>query len=175
MSIDEVSLLVWLALTFQQEFNFNGYLNIAGVSEKLDFVCAFVRRVGRHGKKTDILDLFWRFNVSDIGHRVKYGLDHFLDHVLDHFIGGKHTISTQGGGGCSLLVLREGWKAECYYSGRGERRTIARQGEVRGGCNSKHYLLMELLLDRTNYLHRFFDWLFECSSFLSSCESETAT
>ena len=40
---------------------------------------------------------------------------------------------------------------------RGERRTIARQGEVGGGCNSKHYLLMELLLDRTNYLHRFFD------------------
>ena len=84
-------------------------------------------------------------------------LDYFLDHFLDHFIGGKHTISIQGGVGCSLLVLREGWKAECYYSGRGERRTIARQGEVRGGCNSKHYLLMELLLDRTNYLHRFFD------------------
>ena len=76
---------------------------------------------------------------------------------LDHFIGGKHTISTQGGVGCSLLVLREGWKAECYYSGRGERRTIARQGEVGDGCKSKHYLLMELLLDRTNYLHWFFD------------------
>ena len=99
-----------------------------------------------------------------VGHRVKYGLDHFLDHflnhfldhfldyfldhLLDHFIGGKHTISTQGGVGCSLLVLRE---AECYYSGKGERRTIARQGEVGGGCNSKHYLLMELLLDRTNF------------------------
>ena len=90
-------------------------------------------------------------------HRVKYGLDLFLDHFLDHLIGGKHTISIQGGVGCSLLVLREGWKAECYYSGRGERRTIARQGEVRGGCNSKHYLLMELLLDRIDYLHRFFD------------------
>ena len=46
-----------------------------------------------------------------IGHRVKYGLDHFLDHFLDyfldhfldHFIGGKHTISIQGGVGCSLL------------------------------------------------------------------------
>ena len=117
------------------------------------------------------------------GHRVKYGLDHFLDHFLDYFldhfldhlIEGKHTISTHGGVGCSLLVLREGWEAECYYSGRGERRTIARQWGVRGGCKSKHYLLMELLLDRTNYLHRFFDWLFECSSFLSSCESETAT
>ena len=100
-----------------------------------------------------------------IGHRVKYGLDHFLDHFLDyfldhfldHFIGGKHTISIQGGVGCSLLVLREGWKAECYYSGRGERRTIARQEEVGGGYNSEHYLLMELLLDRTNYLHQFFD------------------
>ena len=90
-------------------------------------------------------------------HFLDHFLDYFLDHFLDHFIEGKHTISTQGGVGCSLLVLREGWKAECYYSGRGERRTIARQGEVGGGCNSKHYLLMELLLDRTNYLHRFFD------------------
>ena len=51
----------------------------------------------------------------------------------------------------------EGLKAECYHSGRGERRTIAKQGEVGGGCNSVRYLLMELLLDRTNYLHRFFD------------------
>ena len=54
----------------------------------------------------------------------------FRPFFLDHFVGGKHTISTQGGVGCSLLVLREGWEAECYYSGRGERRTIARQGEV---------------------------------------------
>ena len=55
------------------------------------------------------------FNVSDIGHRVKYGLDHFLD----HFIGGKETISTQGGVGMQststeggvegrVLLLREG-------------------------------------------------------------------
>ena len=81
-----------------------------------------------------------------------FGPFFFLDRFFfNHFIGGKHTISTQGGVGCSLLVLREGWKAECYYSGRGERRTIARQGEVGGGCNSKHYLLMELLLDRTNF------------------------
>ena len=84
-------------------------------------------------------------------------LDCFFGPFFGPFYRGKHTISTQGGVGCSLLVLREGWKAECYYSGRGERRTIARQGGVRGGCNSKHYLLMELLLDRTNYLHRFFD------------------
>ena len=51
----------------------------------------------------------------------------------DHFIGGKHTISTQGRVRCSLLVLREEWKAECHYSGRGERRTIAWQG---GGCTT---------------------------------------
>ena len=53
---------------------------------------------------------------------------------------GKRTIST----GCSLSVLREGWEAECYYSGRGERRTITTQGGVGGGCNSKHCRLMEL-------------------------------
>ena len=45
-----------------------------------------------------------------MGHRVKYELDHFLD----HFIKGKHTISTQGGAGCSLSVLREGWEVQCY-------------------------------------------------------------
>ena len=28
---------------------------------------------------------------------------------------------------------------------------------MEGGCNSKHYWLMELLLDRTNYFNRFFD------------------
>ena len=31
---------------------------------------------------------------------------------------GGHTISNQGGVGYSLSVLREGWEAECYYSGR---------------------------------------------------------
>ena len=25
---------------------------------------------------------------------------------------------------CNLLVLREEWKAECHYSGRGERRKV---------------------------------------------------
>ena len=42
MSIAELSFLffLWLVLTFQREFNFNGSLNIAGVREKLDFVCA---------------------------------------------------------------------------------------------------------------------------------------
>ena len=59
--------------------------------------------------------------------------------------------------GRSLSVLREGWEAECYYSGRGERRTITTQGGVRGGCNSKQYWLMELLLDRTND----FNWFFQ--------------
>ena len=81
-------------------------------------------------------------------------MDHFF---WDHFIGGKHTISTQGGVGCSLLVLREGWEAECYYLGRDKRRTMTTQGGVGGGCNGKHYWLMELLLDRTNYLNRFLD------------------
>ena len=42
-----------------------------------------------------------------------------------------------------------GWEAECYYSGRGERRTITTQGGVGGGCDSKHCWLMELLLDPT--------------------------
>ena len=53
--------------------------------------------------------------------------------------GGKHTISSQGGVGCSLSVLREGWKVRYYYSGRGERRTITTQGRVGGGCNGKRY------------------------------------
>ena len=35
-----------------------------------------------------------------------------MNHFMNHFIGGgKHTISTQGGVGCSLLVLREEWEA----------------------------------------------------------------
>ena len=42
-------------------------------------------------------------------------------------MGGKHTISTQGGGE-AVSVLREGWEAECYHSGRSERRTITTQG-----------------------------------------------
>ena len=29
-----------------------------------------------------------------------------------------------------------------------------------GGCNSKRYWLMELLLNHTNYINRFFDLLF---------------
>ena len=35
-------------------------------------------------------------------------------------------------------MLREGG-TECYYPGKGERRTISTQGGVGGGCNSKHY------------------------------------
>ena len=35
-----------------------------------------------------------------------------------------YTISTQGVVGCSPSVLREGWKADVCYSGRGGRRTI---------------------------------------------------
>ena len=83
------------------------------------------------------------------GHRVKYGLDHFLDHfwtIFGPFWRGEHTISTEGGVGVgwSLSILREGWEVECYYPGRGVRRTITTQGGVRGGCNGKHYWLMEL-------------------------------
>ena len=71
--------------------------------------------------------------------------------------GGEYIISSQGGMGWSLSVLREGWEAECYYSGRGERRTITTQRVIGGGCNGKHYWSIELLLDRTNYFNRFFD------------------
>ena len=72
--------------------------------------------------------------------------------------GGKHTINTEGGVGYSLSVLREGWEAECYYSGRGERRTISNSdyaARVGGGCNNEHYWLMELSLDRKNYFNWF--------------------
>ena len=69
--------------------------------------------------------------------------------------GGKHTITTKGGLGWNLSVLSEGREAECYYSGRDERRTITTQGGVEGGCNSKHYWLMELLLDRINFRFAF--------------------
>ena len=51
----------------------------------------------------------------------------------------------------SISILREGWEAQCYYSGRGERRSMTTQGEVGGGCNSKRCWLMELFLDLTNY------------------------
>ena len=67
--------------------------------------------------------------------------------------------------GWSLSVLREGWETECYYSGRGERRTITTQEGVGGGCNSKHYWLMELLLDLTNYFNCFFRLNFVCLNF----------
>ena len=36
---------LWLTLTFQWEFNFNGSLNIAGVREMLNFVCALDAKV----------------------------------------------------------------------------------------------------------------------------------
>ena len=32
------------------------------------------------------------------------------------------------------------------------------------GCDSNHCCVMELLLDRTNYLNWFFDWLFVCQN-----------
>ena len=42
----------------------------------------------------------------------------------------------------SISILREGWEAQCYYSGRGERRSMTTQEEVGGGCNSKRCCLM---------------------------------
>ena len=74
----------------------------------------------------------------------------FRPFFLDHFIGGKHTISTKGGVGCNLSVYEGRAGRQCYYSGRGERRTMTTQGGVGGGCNRKRYWLMERLLDHTN-------------------------
>ena len=54
-------------------------------------------------------------------------------------------ISTEGGVGGRVLLLREGREKDYFYA------------VVGGGCNSKHYWLMELLLDRTNYFNWFFD------------------
>ena len=62
MSIAELSFLLWLALTFQWEFNCKGSLNIAGVLEKLDFVCASDAMVS----KTDILDPFWHVSIKHV-------------------------------------------------------------------------------------------------------------
>ena len=56
-------------------------------------------------------------------HRVKYGLDYFLDLFLDHFRGGKthhyyrgrggmKSISTEGGVGGRVLLLREGFETD---------------------------------------------------------------
>ena len=59
--------------------------------------------------------------------------------------GGMKSISTEGGLGGRVLLLREGREKDYFYAGVG------------GGCNSKHYWLMELLLDRTNYFNWFFD------------------
>ena len=38
------------------------------------------------------------------------------------------------------------------------------QHNLGGGCDSNHCCVMELLLDRTNYLNWFFDWLFVCQN-----------
>ena len=85
------------------------------------------------------------YNVTVMGLNMNGPLDHwtiFLDYFLDHFLdlffypiffwiilwlggGREHTISTQGVVGCSQSVLREWWEADCYYFGRGGRRTIS--------------------------------------------------
>ena len=41
--------------------------------------------------------------------------------------GRRQTISSQGGVGFSLPLLREGWEADCYYSRR-SRRLLCREG-----------------------------------------------
>ena len=119
-----------------------------------------------------------------LGIFLHYFLDQFLDHFLDHFIGGGGTISTLGGVRCSLSVLREGWEADCCYSGRGGRRTISTQGGMGGGYRSKCNWLMEFLLDHTNFLGGFSTEYFLCQTFwagllrwtfLLSCECESAT
>ena len=71
---------------------------------------------------------------------------------------GEHTISTQEGVGCSLLVLGAGWEVVlCVITQGGVRDELLPRSEVGGGCDSQHYWLMELLLDRTNYVN----WLFD--------------
>ena len=58
------------------------------------------------------------------------------------------SISTGGGvGGRVLCVITQG----------GVRDELLPRSEVGGGCDSQHYWLMELLLDRTNYVN----WLFD--------------
>ena len=42
--------------------------------------------------------------------------------------GERQTISTQGGVGCNLPVLMEGWEASCYYSRNGGRLLLRRKG-----------------------------------------------
>ena len=100
------------------------------------------------------------------------------------FYGGGGTISALGGVRCSLSVLREGWEADCCYSGRGGRRTISTQGGMGGGYRSKCNWLMEFLLDHTNFLGGFSTEYFLCQTFwaglllwafLLSCECESAT
>ena len=99
--------------------------------------------------------------IGPLDYFVDFFLDHFLDHFLDllfdHFIKGAPTISTQGGVGCSLSVLRERWETDCCYSGRGGR--WMKRGGVGGGYRSKCYWLMEFLLDHTYFFEWFFNWL----------------
>ena len=54
---------------------------------------------------------------TKLGHRVKYGLDHFLDHFSDYFFGPfldyffEPFLGPFYRGGSTPLVLREGWDA----------------------------------------------------------------
>ena len=81
----------------------------------------------------------------------------FWTNFLDHFKGGSTPLVLREGWDEVYQYCGKGWETECYYPGWGERRTITAQGRVEGGCNSKHYWLMELLLDRTKYFNCIFD------------------
>ena len=117
-------------------------------------------------------------------------LDSFLDLLFDHFIKGAPTISTQGGVGCSLSVLRERWETDCCYSGRGGR-WMKRGGvedewkeegwEVVIGVNAtdwwSFYWIIHIFLSGFST-----DWLTDCQNFLAgllcwavllSCKSAT--
>ena len=56
------------------------------------------------------------WTIGPLDHFLDYFLDHFLDQFLDlffgpffkdNFSGGRQTVSTKGGAGCNLSVLRE--------------------------------------------------------------------
>ena len=109
---------------------------------------------------------------------VLHGMDEFLDYFFYHFVRGE---STKGGVGCSISVLREGWEVVLLLREGWEREkgTITTRGGAGGACNGKHFWLMELLLDRTNYFNRFFNRLQKfCAGpqrffIFLSCECET--
>ena len=115
----------------------------------------------------------------------------FLDLLFDHFIKGAPTISTQGGVGCSLSVLRERWETDCCYSGRGGR-WMKRGGvedewkeegwEVVIGVNAtdwwSFYWIIHIfwvVFQLTDWLSKFFSWavMLGCSFVMQICHLNT--